>query len=69
MSPTDGASREQPGNGGNGALPPGRDQGWISSLVDRLVPKFQAQGHAPGIDSAMQTNTQGKLVDPLGLSK
>ncbi|WAR63257.1 hypothetical protein PtB15_18B339 [Puccinia triticina] len=57
MSTTDLPSADQPGS----APPPwAQDKEWISSLVDCLVPKFQAVPASSGGDAAMQSDTEGK---------
>ncbi|WAQ91359.1 hypothetical protein PtA15_14A242 [Puccinia triticina] len=61
MSQDPGAPGEQPRSGDNGALPPGKDQAWISALVDNLVPKFQGQGSASANDAGTQDNQRGKI--------
>ncbi|WAQ86508.1 hypothetical protein PtA15_7A234 [Puccinia triticina] len=58
MNPNAPAPPEQQPNGTNNAPPPGRDEAWITDLVDQLLPKFQ--GQATGSDVRMQTDTQGK---------
>ncbi|WAQ85522.1 hypothetical protein PtA15_6A150 [Puccinia triticina] len=63
MSDASSASRHERGEGEPDSLPPSHDQGWISALVDSLVPKFQAQGSTSASDSAMQTDTtQGRPI-------
>ncbi|OAV88223.1 hypothetical protein PTTG_29107 [Puccinia triticina 1-1 BBBD Race 1] len=54
----------QPGNGGNGASPPGKDAAWIAALLDELVPKFQGQGNSSANDSEMGNGTRGKCQGP-----
>ncbi|WAQ81011.1 hypothetical protein PtA15_1A349 [Puccinia triticina] len=49
-----------PGNEGDAAPAPGRDQKWIATLVDKLVPVFQAQSGTSSAEAAMQTDSQGK---------
>ncbi|WAQ82702.1 hypothetical protein PtA15_3A66 [Puccinia triticina] len=51
---------EDPGPEGSVPAPSGGDQSWISDLVDKLVPKFIAQGGSSAADAAMQTDTAGK---------
>ncbi|WAR61043.1 hypothetical protein PtB15_13B295 [Puccinia triticina] len=51
-----------PGNKGDAAPAPGRDQKWIATLVDKLVPVFQAQSGTSSAEAAMQTDSQGKTV-------
>ncbi|OAV91098.1 hypothetical protein PTTG_04658, partial [Puccinia triticina 1-1 BBBD Race 1] len=55
-----GTAEEQQGDNANGDSLPAHDEAWISALVDRLVPQFQAQRTATADESAMQTDRQGR---------
>ncbi|WAQ90221.1 hypothetical protein PtA15_12A208 [Puccinia triticina] len=55
-----GTAKEQQGDNANGDSLPAHDEAWISALVDRLVPQFQAQRTATADESAMQTDRQGR---------
>ncbi|WAQ88207.1 hypothetical protein PtA15_9A334 [Puccinia triticina] len=57
MSNTNDAPPEE---AGSGAAPSACDKQWISALVDRLVPQFQAGEASAGAQAAMQTNADGK---------
>ncbi|WAQ86229.1 hypothetical protein PtA15_6A861 [Puccinia triticina] len=64
-----GTAKEQQGDNANGDSLPAHDEAWISALVDRLVPQFQAQRTATADESAMQTDRQGRVVLTAALSK
>ncbi|WAQ81742.1 hypothetical protein PtA15_2A53 [Puccinia triticina] len=60
MNDASGPPGDQPEDTGDSSPMRAPEDGWISSLVDCLVPEFQAEGTRVGGDSSMGTDNQGK---------